>query len=45
MKRKFRLITPASVDVKRGGNFASFCKICDAFYGQLEALVRIVLVG
>ena len=32
-------ITPASVDVKRGGNFASFCKICDAFYGQLEALV------
>jgi len=33
-------ITPASVDVKSGGNFASVCKICDAFYGQLEAFVR-----
>jgi hypothetical protein len=34
-----KAITPASVDVKSGGNFASFCKICDAFYGQLEAIV------
>jgi len=32
--------TPTSVDVKSGGEFASFCKFCDAFYGQLEAIVR-----
>jgi hypothetical protein len=36
-------ITPASADVKRGAVFAafSFRKNCDAFYGQLQAIVRL----
>ena len=34
-------LTPASADVKRGAIFAafSFRKNCDAFYGQLDAIV------
>jgi hypothetical protein len=34
-------LTPASADVKRGAVFAAFSlrKNCDAFYGQLQAIV------
>ena len=37
-------ITPASPDAIRGAIFASFSfrKNCDAFYGQLEAIVWII---
>ena len=31
-------LTPKSLDVKRGGNFA-IAKICDAFYGQVDLIV------
>jgi len=31
-------ITPKSLDVKRGGNFA-IAKIYDAFYGQVDLIV------
>jgi DNA-directed RNA polymerase subunit RPC12/RpoP len=32
-------LTPKSLDVKRGRKFASFCKFCDAFYGQVDLIV------
>ena len=32
-------ITPKSDAIKRGRNFAFFCKIYDAFYGQLDFFV------
>ena len=33
-------ITPASADAGSGAAFAAFCKSCDAFGGQLHAIVR-----
>ena len=35
-----KAITPASADAGSGASFAAFCKRCDAFGGQLHAIVR-----
>ncbi len=38
---RLRCLSLASVDVKSGGILRLF-KICDAFYGQVDAIVQIV---
>ncbi len=36
----YEKLTPASADAGSGADFAVFCKRCDAFGGQLHAIVN-----